>query len=77
MLGLWDSFRNWHKLIELKEDLWHVVIICQGLCQWDVGLLGKAIPFFYLLVSNAFPYIGSVGRIEKKNLEKKSQEVGE
>ena len=34
--------------------------------------------FFVLrLPSNAFPDIGLVGRIEKKNLKKKSQEVTE
>ena len=38
----------------------------------------KAIPvFFFRLPLNAFPDIGSVGRIEKKNLKKKSQEVSE
>ena len=30
----------------------------------------KAIPFFFRLASNAFPDIGSIGRIEKKNLKK-------
>ena len=30
-----------------------------------------AIPLFFCLPSNAFPDIGSVGRIEKKNLKKK------
>ena len=40
--------------------------------------LDKAIPrFFFRLASNAFPDIGSVGRIEKKNLKEKSQEVSE
>ena len=33
--------------------------------------------FFFRLASNAFPDIGSVGRIEKKNLKEKSQEVSE
>ena len=39
----------------------------------------KAIPLylFFLLASNAFSDIGSVGRIEKKNLKKKSPEVSE
>ena len=37
------------------------------------------IPLFFRLASNAFPDIGSAGRIEKKKkkLEKKSQEVSE
>ena len=34
-------------------------------------------PFFFRLASNAFPDVGSVGWIEKKNLRKKSQEVSE
>ena len=33
--------------------------------------------FFLRLSSNAFPDFGSVGRIEKKNLKNKSQEVSE
>ena len=38
----------------------------------------EAIPFFFLrLPSNAFPDIESVGRIEKKKLQKKSREVSE
>ena len=36
-----------------------------------------AIPFFFRLASNVFPGVGSVGRIEKKKLKKKSQEVSE
>ena len=38
--------------------------------------LGGAL-FFLRLPSNAFPDIGSVGRIEKKKPKKKSQEVSE
>ena len=34
-------------------------------------------PFFFRLASNAFPDIGSLGRIEKKNSKKKSQVVSE
>ena len=30
-----------------------------------------AIPFFFRLASNAFPGVGSVGRIEKKKTKKK------
>ena len=40
----------------------------------------KAIPIFFSLIvwsSDAFPDIGSVCRIEKKNLKKKSHEVSE
>ena len=37
-----------------------------------------AIPFFFRLASNAFPGVGSVGRIEKKKKpKKKTQEASE
>ena len=32
-------------------------------------------PLFFLLVSNAFPDIGSIGWIEKEKVKKRSQEV--
>ena len=38
-------------------------------------VLFEAIPFFFRLASNAFRDIGSVGRIEKKYLQKNSQKV--
>ena len=34
-------------------------------------------PFFFHLAWNAFPDIGLVGRIEKKNIKKNKQEVSE
>ena len=37
----------------------------------------KAIPLFFHLVSNAFPDIGLLGRIETKNIKKNKQEVSE
>ena len=42
----------------------------------NVFILGHPL-FFLRLLSNAFPDIGSVGRIEKKKPERKSQEVSE
>ena len=39
------------------------------------GLGLRPSPLFFHLASNAFPDVGSVSRIEKKNLKKTSQEV--
>ena len=43
---------------------------------WDGYLLHVwPSPFFLRLPSNAFPEIGSVGQIEKKNLKKKQEDL--
>ena len=51
-----------------------------GAADHNTGACSKNLrpsPFFFRLASNAFPDIGSAGRIEKKKTKKKSQEVSE
>ena len=63
----------WSTATEAMEQL--------GAADHNTGACSKNLrpsPFFFRLASNAFPDIGSAGRIEKKKkLEKKSQEVSE
>ena len=84
------EFASWTEKFHLQAFQWHSplkggilldILLTQVWVKYIHSLYCLlnvlwAIPPFFRLASNAFSDIGSVGRIEKKNL-KKTQEVSE